>query len=526
MRDETPIPFPVRPFAYKGENLLGYVLRLGYVNGLHRAKHLFELLRLPYSLQHQMGSWDQNDEREVIQAVSISTAMCDLHSWRTHETNALRFPSSSNAAIRSSRILHPRVCVKCMQDSTPHLRWYWQSILISHCPIHDTRLISACPNEECARPLIWEPTILHACPHCRTRWADMDMTGKQFLTPSTRLESQIVLDLTNDLYPEPIFYEDLTRAMMLVARSFDFMYDRLDIVPQSPNLSKIINAAYWLIASVEFEIYYKNAKYLELGLICVFGNQAVASLDDFQFHSRLALGAYGSEQIDPDRNMDLLSFEDPAFISKRRQCACSPGRGNARFHLDGEALSILLGGTAEVVPTLMAENALTPIYNTRADRDQIFDASELMALAMHCLADAIPEDYLAVHPNSPSLQEHSNNYARVLSWVLTGQLKGYLHPDTGFTKLYVDPLPFTILSRRHLGLICNDPVPLELATKVLRIDEEEVIALVKQGKIPTARYSRSDWILDGPKFYRYVISIRVQRGAAVRRASLPNYPSF
>ncbi len=349
--------------------------------------------------------------------------------------------------------------------------------------------------------------------------------GYQLMSPTTDLEQRIINDLITGTDPDMDFYQDLTRAMMLVARSFDFMSEKLSHAPDSPDISKIINAAYWLITSVNFEIFYKNVKYHELGCIAVFSNQPIPSLDDFQFNSELAQGAYGSEEIEPLTYAAVLQFDDPAFLSKRRRQACQREIGQARYHLDSRALASLLGLEAHVVSILHDEQVLMALNSTRSDRDKIFDASELMRCVKERLTDSVPAGYLQVYPWSSSLKEHCNDYVRLLGWVLSGQLEGYLVTDSGFKVLYVEPLSFTILSRKHLAAVCNDPIPLATASGVLGIQEDDVKALIKQGKLLLARYSRNDWTLDGPKLYQYAISSRVQRGAATRRTHLTS-PGF
>lgn len=524
MHNELPIKLHVRPFAHDSESILGYLLRLGWNNGLPKSTYLFELLGLSQLSRRNVGSLGKVDIQEVYKAICASTGRDNLILQDELDNYDLHFPPLSNAVITFTQVTQPRVCLKCMQSKEPYLPWYWQSILVSHCPKHATRLISECPNKKCAHPLSWEPALLNGCPKCHTRWTDM--SELQLMSPTTDLEHRVVTGLTNRLHPEIQFYADLSRAMMLVARSFDFMSERLISVPESQELSKIINAAYWLITSVEFEIFYKNLKYIELGRICVFANQAIASLNDFQFNSELAKEAYGSEHIDPHKNASILQFDDPSFLSKRRKRACNVEPEGARLHLDGKALGMLLGDYTAVIPTLREERVLTPIYNTRADQDQIFNAGQLMDLALGCLTDTIPENYLSVRPCSTSLREHFNTYIRVLCWVLSGQLKGCIHPDSGFNIIFVDPLPFTILSRHHLGSVCNDPIPLTLAAQVLGLETEEIKALVQRGKLRLAKYSRSDWTLDGPKFYQYAISNRIQYGAEHRRAALTKAPAF
>lgn len=167
-------------------------------------------------------------------------------------------------------------------------------------------------------------------------------------------------------------------------------------------------------------------------------------------------------------------------------------RSQARYHLDSRALAPLLGQEAHVASILHEEHVLTPLNNCRSDKDKIFDAGELMICTKQHLSDHVPEGYLQIHPWSRSLTEHCNHYVRVLGWILNGQLKGCLLPESGFNTLYVEPLPFTKLSRKHFAAVCNDPISLVMASRVLSLEEHEIKALVKQGKLALAKYSRSD----------------------------------
>ncbi len=514
MCKEQPVRLNVRPFAHTDETVMGYLLRLGAVNGIRKSAHIIELTRLKGKTK--LIALNRLHSGALLDATACSTGRSDLTLKMVQELEEQRFPVVQDAAIKSTRITQPRICLQCMHEGKQHLPWYWQSTLVSHCPTHGMKLISECPNDECGRALTWEPIILEACPHCKTRWDEIDMNGLELITPSTDLERKVVLHLKDNNAPDPAFCEDLTWGIMLVARSFDYMNDSLPEMPGSPNISAIINAAYWLIASVDFGTFYKNEKYSSLGKICIFSNQEIPSLNFYEFKSKTAKDAYDSEEINLKDHLSMLQFNDDEFINKKRKKHYK----SARFHMDFHATMKTLGGFPDTVSTMREENTLPSLNDTRADKHIIFSASDLIDKISGILSDKARSDYIKIHPWSVALPQHCNNYARVLSWVLSGELKGYMQSSSGIDTLYVEPLPFTVMSRRHLAYVCNEPVSIQTAESILGLDEEEIRSAVRQGSLHFARYSRCNNLLDGPKLYRYAVSKQVQKGASKRRKKL------
>lgn len=153
-----PAKLLVRPRPDKGESLLGYIHRVGELNGLTS-------LRWISSMLSELGVFGIPEEKLQVLAESVGIDPEDLSTLTcrpiaTQMANILLF-MDAYVPMTLFRKERSAICVECLRgrNATPAI---WDLRLICACVRHRRWLIDTCPK--CSRTLSWRRELLLRCP--------------------------------------------------------------------------------------------------------------------------------------------------------------------------------------------------------------------------------------------------------------------------------------------------------------------------------------------------------------------------
>ncbi len=152
---QAPKPYPLRPKLEIGESLFGFLHRFAETNGLPRTTWLTADLRVPHS-----SSYLSPDQ------IAMFSVMCgipapDLAKRQTSGAPGAR-PQILGTPLQRQHVKATlsRMCRRCIAER-PYHHLAWNLLPVTHCPIHNTSLIDACPT--CHVPLEWHRPRLLKC---------------------------------------------------------------------------------------------------------------------------------------------------------------------------------------------------------------------------------------------------------------------------------------------------------------------------------------------------------------------------
>jgi len=118
---------------------------------------------------------------------------------------------------------HPKVCPDCMTKQS-HTNAHWQLYPMTHCHLHDKRLISHCV---CGEALVWdEDLLLYGCCHCDASWQQISANQPKVNLPKyIQHFHQLSANKRSD------YLEDLLTACMRALRPYDSVHHGIKQLP-------------------------------------------------------------------------------------------------------------------------------------------------------------------------------------------------------------------------------------------------------------------------------------------------------
>lgn len=159
--------YPIRPQAYEGESILGYLKRTAKVLGSENVGNLIPEFRAPDRIWRLPFAWSLDQ---------LADALGDQ--WEVLQDGLLGADTSRLAHFRGQVILREWVrtskmwiCPECLADSPFH-RHIWYLGPLSACHIHGRTLINSCPSCP-GHEFQWSLSGIEACPRCQTPLTSM-----------------------------------------------------------------------------------------------------------------------------------------------------------------------------------------------------------------------------------------------------------------------------------------------------------------------------------------------------------------
>lgn len=172
-------PLLITPPPVADESGIGYVVRASEANGYPTASYVLDLVGT--------GSFDcfgEGRARQLSRLLNLPWARAEdfIPFWikSTRQSSRWRWMGHAIQPLFLS-FLRARVCPLCLAEA-PYIRAIWDLWLITHCPIHNGRLIDACPR--CGEPITVKRPFLLWCA-CGFRFAEAPLGPK--IGPSSSL---------------------------------------------------------------------------------------------------------------------------------------------------------------------------------------------------------------------------------------------------------------------------------------------------------------------------------------------------
>ena len=154
--------FAVKTQPKKGEDILGYILRLGADNGRYKLSQITPIFGIPRFLKI-MNTPDTKENYQFIEQLAASLKKAPSLFSNVFSSCEGYFPHYRSSSLK--------VCTQCcLSEPTKYIHAKWQSHHQTHCDIHRTRLISQCPC--CNETFLDSGALLDGCNHCGLQWID------------------------------------------------------------------------------------------------------------------------------------------------------------------------------------------------------------------------------------------------------------------------------------------------------------------------------------------------------------------
>jgi hypothetical protein len=203
-------------YPIRNESIRSFLIRLAVANDYDMANHL---LSEYHSGKHvTMSSGEESLISEAYTLMDIGDKSAFL-------------PISTRADDSSNRLGHhaitqrnPQVCAECMTTQN-HTDAHWQLYPITHCHLHQKRLLSHCVC--CDEALVWDQDLLsYGCCHCDASWQQISAKQQTENVPSYIQYFHQLLDAERG-----DFLEDLLTACMRALRPYDSVHHGIKQLP-------------------------------------------------------------------------------------------------------------------------------------------------------------------------------------------------------------------------------------------------------------------------------------------------------
>ncbi|MFC7286484.1 TniQ family protein [Herminiimonas glaciei] len=178
----------VSALRYRDESVLGYLLRLGELNGYSSLRIIKKLIsdytNTPLFIRPSIVS-----KSEVVAAIAklanIDEGELMQSKWKTINSAAGRYFNVQGTSLPLDALMEERaqICPKCLEEHG-YLREAWDLSGVTVCALHKIALIDICPD--CKKPLSHARTPMTLCSHCKRdlRYIPTEQVSDQEVTLS------------------------------------------------------------------------------------------------------------------------------------------------------------------------------------------------------------------------------------------------------------------------------------------------------------------------------------------------------
>lgn len=438
---------PVRPKPQITESLYGYIERLAAANGwlsgslLMRSQGFTRPIHAHAQIQRVID-WLQERTGHVAE-ISEQNFLPD---------RCRSFGRDEQRVFRSLKIGTPRVCPACLADAPIH-QSYWQYLPYTHCRVHATPLIGACPS--CRRTFSWSASLLsQGCPSCGLPWQPLHEEGGALPLYQADFEA-LASDTERGAY-----LRDLSVAIRRALRPYDGMIDVAEYPPASiSSWSDVLSRGYSMLSEPAFIERWLGS--LAHARPCVSALGAAARLRPVtsmvhRLERHWPVKQFTCAVPPPVPDASLLPSFALSHLPSRNQGAAQSGLDESlRFHEDMHGLSAILGCSGPEVTQLLETGFLDTVNGARLSRDAVFD---LRTLAAHLPYGSVRDGMAPLRSHGWMLPLYAANWADVLAGVFDGRLGAGVGPggDTLLESIVVSPFRLRCFLTRHLRKKAGD----------------------------------------------------------------------
>ncbi|GAA5130725.1 TniQ family protein [Thalassotalea piscium] len=213
-----------------GESIRSYLVRLALNNDYSTVQQMLGEFR---DYKHLVVNSCDQSLLSFAQYTATLDSISDLQPFDDNYS-----PSETHLCYRTLMDKAPKICPICM-TSQRHTCADWQLYTITHCPMHNVKLISTCV---CGEAFSWDEDLLHyGCSKCDRNWKMIADAQTQETTP---VHVEHFYNLSR--HERIDFVEDLFTATIRALRPYDSVHHGIkqlpNYVPDWGNISKLAYA--------------------------------------------------------------------------------------------------------------------------------------------------------------------------------------------------------------------------------------------------------------------------------------------
>lgn len=440
--------FALRPYPETHESLVGYLIRLTWMNGMIHLEKLLLLLGLPRHMSRSAPHWDTEHAHSVVEALApwLRRAPDQVFPHLEQQLNLVgRFVQYR--LIQDLYLRQLRLCPHCLTERG-YFDWRWQLAPLAHCPEHQCLLLDHCP--QCQTPFKLHGDLLTQCPHCKLEWSTVTCSVHE----STPLETtlwHVITDNSVDIRT----LEALLTTISCLARPYDSMWERHPHLPVLRHYAELVAQAYRMLQSSSARAHWRHSCEQERANLMPLGRHWLTRpLDHWEnLLHRIPYTLPG--QIDEQPGLKTVSatlHEYEGMLSKyRRSCSMSIA---PRFQLPDYEVDTVLPECHLSKSTL--KDSFAPVNGTWHKTTYINLASIATHLAR--LTQPAPPDWIEVTESTLALSLHFARFEQLAKAVLQHTVDGRLD-DMTCTRIWLAPVTFAHWLDEQLQHACKQDIP-------------------------------------------------------------------
>lgn len=375
------LEFSVRPRPNNSESAKGYLLRLAADNGRYDLPKLaatFDYKSKPSSFE--LGGADFNNFMSTL-AKTLRLEPSELLETFSLQPNTVE----QGRAVKDIRRKSPKVCPECMKsENTAYIKAEWELAHHTHCEEHSVKLLDRCPH--CQTELQWHGDVYEGCPCCGLRWQDFDASPEPIPAYQTICSELSDIELSE-------YLNGLYRALIIVSRPFDLMFDRFNQLPdQLHNLPLFFEQAFEMICNEQVQWNWEHMRLVQLQ-----ANQYFNHIPKNQLETLVKLPCFDrvrrilSTQIAITKNFSLLpSIQNQQVATVRQQV--SSYTTDYTNHISLSSAAKLLGIDKKTVNALVELELINAYSGSLTSRVRIVAANSVAKFIRNTSLHAITID--------------------------------------------------------------------------------------------------------------------------------------
>lgn len=501
----------VRPYPLPTENLSGYLLRLGKLNGIFSLTEMLALSTGPDRCTQRASGWIQKHSTFAFLDGLDEHLGLHLPGVRSHFRAQYHMPWMMDArrSIMDIELNLPRICPKCVAEKG-FIDWRWNLAVTGRCPEHHLPLIAECPK--CGKPLRWEAHLLTGCESCCVPWEKMPVAPAGEVTS---LEKRVwgCKDFSLEIPVEDEaskLLQDVCHAIRVLSRPFDSVHEPVRRVPNCRDHSKLVDLAYAVLDAKEPVLQWAAAcreRRADLGYL---GERVVLApiynlaknLNKVPPHlSGWDFGPASSEGTQ-------WSFPEHMAYAKgtTTRCLRSDNPEELRYLVDSEGAGLALKVRSEDVEVFVKGGILNPLHYTTHPNNRRFDVRDLEMLLPR-LAREPDQSFTEVRSDSQRLLRYLALYGRLVMKIHKGEIEGGVPEGRrDLSSVYVREDQLQPWLEERLIANTQQQLPIYLVVDGLGCGEQFIELLVEKEALAWSKSSYRHRNILGRSYRDYILN--------------------
>lgn len=493
----------VRPEPLENESFNGFLLRIGKLNCMFENSEIVNYLGCDPTTAPGHSGWLETPSKHIFRSLERKLERpLNKQQARFKERDQLRWLFAKDRMVFDLRLGFPRICPACVLEHGT-LDWRWGLAVTAHCPEHECRLTSSCPN--CERKLKWTSSLLIGCPHCEQSWGKIPYPRESMITNTER---QLWKDMgTGTGTMDESLLHDICLAIVVSMRPFDLIFESVRTCPRMMDYSQFVARAYTLLENPSANASWREQCHEKRGELSFLGNNFVEAPCD-HFRSLLLKSWQGPHEqavVAKEASSGEHNFpETTQYVSQSRRDKAleSNGQANYRYQISVVSFARELGLSNDSALDYFRGDILQSHKNVKNSTSRRFDLREFRRFFQDRPS---PSNSIEIFPDNPIFSKFPATFGRLANDMILGKVDGGFSASSGIKALSIQ----TDVLKKWLTdqLIRKDVNGLSMkrATKALNCSRQHIRDLVASGSLEWAGESLFEPRVGNQSFCKYVL---------------------